>query len=64
MLDFTTSSTRWSLLVRPLQDLLSEAVTGHRADYRCHKFPATVQVLLSVFAQLDHLESGRALIED
>lgn len=64
MLDFTTSPTRWSLLVRPLQDLLTEAVTAHRADYRCHKFPAGVQVLLSVFAQLDQTESGRPLIEE
>lgn len=64
MVDFTTSPTRWSLLVRPLQDLLTDAVTAHRADYRCHKFPAGVQVLLSVFAQLDHIESGRALIEE
>ena len=70
MLDFTTSPTRWSLLIRPLTDLLGcgdgcgDAVTAHRADWRCHKFPAATQVLLSVVAQLDQTQSGRALIEE
>lgn len=63
-MDFTTSANRWQLLIRPLTQLLQTAVTTHRADWRCHKFPAKVQVLLSVVAQLDRCESGRALIEE
>ena len=63
-MDFTTSANRWQWLTRPLNQLLQTAVTTHRADWRCHKFPAKVQVLLSVVAQLDRCESGRALIEE
>ena len=63
-MDFTTSANRWQLFIRPLQDLLDGAVVSHRADWRCHKFPAHVQVLLSVVAQLEPCPSGRALIEE
>ena len=63
-MDFTTSANRWQLLMRPLNQLLDTAVVSHRADWRCHKFPAKVQVMLSVVAQLDQCESGRALIEE
>jgi hypothetical protein len=63
-MDFTTGVNRCQLLIRPLKDLLDRAVVTHRADWRCHKFPARVQVLQSMAARLDQGPSGRALIEE
>ncbi len=63
-MDFTTSPRFFHLLVAPLLSLLPQAITGQRADWRCHKFTATHHVLLSLFAHLAHVPSGNALLEE
>jgi hypothetical protein len=63
-MDFTSSPRLFHLLVAPLLALLPKAVVTHRSDWRCHKFTATHHVLLSLFAQLAHVPSANALLEE
>ena len=63
-MDFTTSKHLFDLLVAPLMRFLPQAALAHSADYRTHKFSATHHVLLTIFAQLTHIESANELVDE
>jgi hypothetical protein len=64
MLDFNTKARFFHKLCAPVLVFLPQAIGKYHADYRCHKFKALPHFLLTIFAQLEKIESANALLEE